>query len=396
MLRLQTRLPVFGKQSRSLIDSPSPAPIVKSCRFWRTAANFCCVRLITSLSIAFILLFFAVNISAQDKLVFAVDIIRHGDRTPTTELPGANPALWPEGLGQLTAEGTNQEYELGSRMRSFYLDSGLLGSNYVPGTIAVVSTATDRTRMSAKLFLMGLLANATPSIPIQTNVPATLLIPTARRDFNNLLSRYVFPTPEWQATNAALQPQFDRWSRATHLEIANANNLIIPGDTLYIYQVHHVPVTKDLTPDDVQAIINAGRWVMAREYQAEVGQITGKDLLKKIGEYMRKAKREAASPKGTRLKYVLFSAHDSTLLSEMSVLRAPLTGANTPPYASFLHFALFEAKGGKFHIQIAYHDEADHVVPNPADGGASWSLAQFLKWLNNNLPRRTRRKVRKI
>ena len=329
--------------------------------------------------------------------MFAVDIIRHGDRTPAAELPGADPALWPEGLGQLTPEGTNQEYQLGSRMRSLYLDRGLLGSNFTVGTIGVFSTDTDRTRMSAKLFLTGLLATDAAAIAIQTNIPIhiqaavsetnaisadKMLIPTARSDFSNLLSRYVFHTPEWLATNAALQPQFDRWSRATNRKITNAHDLIIPGDTLFIHQIHHVSLTNGLSPDDVQAIIDTWRWVLVHQYQAEVGRITGNDLLRKIGEYMSNAKQETVSGKRTRLKYVLFSAHDSTLLSQMSALRAPLTGTNAPPYAAFLHFALFETGRGKFHVQITYHDDADHVVPNPDGGGAQWPLRQFLKLAN--------------
>lgn len=336
----------------------------------------------------------AINLPAQDKLVFAVDIIRHGDRTPTAELPGAAPALWPEGLGKLTAQGTNQEYRLGSRMRSLYLDRGLLGSNYVAGTICAFSTDMDRTRTSARLFLTGLLADASQPIPILTNIPidikagisetnsisaATLLIPTDRNDFQALLSQYVFSTPEWLATNSALQPKFDRWSRAANSRITNAHDLIALADTFYIHQIHHVPVAAGLNPDDVQAIIEAGRWAFVYQYQADLGRVTGKTLLKKVAEYMNNAIQEEMSLKKTTLKYVLFSAHDSTLLSEMSALRAPLTGANAPPYASFLHFALFETRRANFYVQVTYNDDKDHVVPDPDSGGASWSLAQLLK-----------------
>ncbi len=48
------------------------------------------------------------SVYAHDKLIFAVDIIRHGDRTPMIELP-KDPYVWPEGLGHLTAKGRQQE-----------------------------------------------------------------------------------------------------------------------------------------------------------------------------------------------------------------------------------------------------------------------------------------------
>ena len=39
---------------------------------------------------------------AADTLIFAIDIIRHGDRTPLMSLPTVN-YQWKEGFGQLTA-----------------------------------------------------------------------------------------------------------------------------------------------------------------------------------------------------------------------------------------------------------------------------------------------------
>jgi acid phosphatase len=58
---------------------------------------------IACLSLLFSLVAF--NLSAGEKWVFAIDIIRHGDRTPTAELPGDDPAIWREGLGKMTALG---------------------------------------------------------------------------------------------------------------------------------------------------------------------------------------------------------------------------------------------------------------------------------------------------
>ena len=40
---------------------------------------------------------------AASKLMFATEVFRHGDRTPTFRLPQAY--SWPEGMGQLTAKG---------------------------------------------------------------------------------------------------------------------------------------------------------------------------------------------------------------------------------------------------------------------------------------------------
>jgi hypothetical protein len=39
---------------------------------------------------------------AQGKLVFAIDIVRHGDRTPLIASPGME-KIWPQGVGQFSS-----------------------------------------------------------------------------------------------------------------------------------------------------------------------------------------------------------------------------------------------------------------------------------------------------
>jgi acid phosphatase len=333
-------------------------------------------------------LFLAAAVPAQDKLVFAFDIIRHGDRTPINNPFKEDPANWPEGWGQLTALGTNQEIALGSEMRKLHYTQ-LLDSNPASYSICVFSTDTDRTRQSARLFLSGLLGDAAATVPIHLTVPiditagfaddnvvstANLLNPDAASNMQALQNQSVLRSPEWMATNAALQPQFARWSQALGLTITGLQDLGSLSDTFYIHQIHHVPWTNRLSPDDIDAIIAAGRWAFVCQYNTNIGQVAGKPLLKKIAQYMENARREDISKKAASLKYVLFSAHDTTLLTEMSALKAPLTGTNSPPYAALLHFGLFQAGPTNFHIRVTYKDRAEHIVPDPENGGAEWSV----------------------
>ena len=336
--------------------------------------------------------FFAGAAPAQDKLVFAVDIIRHGDRTPLNNDFKEDPTNWPEGFGKLTALGSNQEYALGTEMRRLYY-GGLLDSNTAAQSICVFSTDTVRTRQSAGLFVSGLMGAAAGTIPILLTIPIDIaggfatdnVVPLA--NFSNpgmtnlkaLESQYIFETPEWKATNAALQPQFARWSQALGVKITNIGNLIGLSDALYIHQIHHVVLTNRIGADDIASIIAAGRWAYVYEYNLNMGGIVGRPLLRKIADYMENARREGVSRKQGGLKYVLFSAHDDTLLREMSALKAPLTGTNSPPYAALLHFGLFEAGPGNFRIRVNYKDWADHVVPDPETGGAEWTVEDLLK-----------------
>src|SRR5436189_131685 len=96
-----------------------------------------------------LLIFKSFESLAQEKakLVFALDLIRHGDRTPTENI-SAIPYLWSEGLGQLTAKGMQEEYELGVKLRKKYVDDyHLLPKYYRSETLYVRSTNFDRTLM---------------------------------------------------------------------------------------------------------------------------------------------------------------------------------------------------------------------------------------------------------
>src|SRR5579872_3276163 len=118
------------------------------------------------------LVFASSSTFANDQLIFAVDLIRHGDRTPDFDIPNS-PYAWKEGFGKLTAIGLKQEYNLGSQLRNKYINQyHLLSNQYSKDTLYVRSTDMDRTILSAKSFLAGLYPSTTQKnlslIPVNT------------------------------------------------------------------------------------------------------------------------------------------------------------------------------------------------------------------------------------
>ncbi|VVC75460.1 hypothetical protein AQUSIP_07500 [Aquicella siphonis] len=326
---------------------------------------------------------------AADRLVFAVDIIRHGDRTPIGLLPAVN-FQWKEGLGQLTAEGMRQEYEMGVRFRKRYVEqTHLLPEHYAAGTLYVRSTNYDRTLMSAESLLMGLYP---PGTGPDTSEPAKPALPHAfqpipvfsapsqyddviiknidNSERTKLMQRYVYSTREWQQKNNELQPKFATWSRLTGVNIKSLNDLIMVGDTLYIHQVHKAPMPPGLSARDIETIINASDWVFAAaERPPQVAAVYSTQLMTNIANYLQKGSQETS-----RLKYVLLSAHDTTIASALSYMGAPLN--TSPPYASNLNFSLYASGPNHYTVKITYNGSP---VPIPACGGTVCDLEQFVE-----------------
>jgi acid phosphatase len=328
----------------------------------------------------------ALPASGKDTLIFAVDIIRHGDRTPLSIIP-TDPHPWAEGFGELTAAGITQEYMLGKKWRALYVDKWhLLPAHYDAGTIYVRSTDVNRTLMSAQVALLGLYPPGTgptlpdgksaapygiQPIPIHTVALETDGLLIADHDkvkFKQLLERDVFSSPEWKEKSAELEPKFAQWSAATGIEITNLAQLESLADTVFIYRLYHLPLPPVIA-HDAQTIIDAGHWVFVEAYKPkEMGRLTGGALLKEIANYF-----QAASEGKSSLKYVLFSAHDTTVLSAMSCLGKPLT--DPPPYASDVSFALFKTDHDDFRVDVRYNDQ---IVNLSSAGGDSISLPEFL------------------
>ncbi|HLD17039.1 MAG TPA: histidine phosphatase family protein [Coxiellaceae bacterium] len=319
------------------------------------------------------------NAYAEEKLIFAVDVIRHGDRTPIHEIP-AVPYHWTQGLGQLTPTGMRQEYQLGSHLHALYIDQyHLLPPTYLPETMYVRSTNYDRTLMSAESFLIGLYplgtgptlpSSKTPALPqayqpipihtVSQEQDTLLLVRTDLSQYAPLLKQHLYLTPQWKEKNAVLQSHYSEWSKATGVTITDLSQLQSLSDTLYINQRYHLPFPSGLSFKEAQTIIEAGQWVLMAPYQNKtLAHLSSDELLKTIVDYL-----QQAIDQKTSLKYVLFSAHDTTLLSLLGAMGAP--SSQLPPYASDLNIMLFKEEA-RYYVKIHFN-ERPVLIPSCTKG----------------------------
>lgn len=142
------------------------------------------------------------------------------------------------------------------------------------------------------------------------------------------------------------------------------------GDLLFIYQLKHFPLPKELSQKDAITIIAASKGIFKKSI---VAKGPGKLLLHEISHRL----KEAALQK-TKFKYVLYSAHDSTIMSLMNAMGASIQ--EVPDYASDLNIALFERSNHKYYVQVTLNNQK---VELPNTKGKDCSLENFLAWEKN-------------
>lgn len=285
---------------------------------------------------------------AEEQLIFSIDLIRHGDRTATCEL--SKSSLEPQqGLGELTERGREQELVLGKELRKFYVKkTDLLPPHYNPETMKVRSTGTNRTIESAKYLLSGLYPDA-EDIPIQSenvNTDQLLMVAPGSTAFKFLQEHFV-ATHQWDEKMKPYSKKLIRWREQSGLPLVNLADIVCLYDNLFVRQQHNLPLPKGLTEEDSEEILRFGDKLLVDGFN-EYDFPMGKRYLKNADTYF----QEAKNPKSS-LRYLLYVAHDSTILSVMHALGVKIV--HMPPYASRLNFSLYSNEG-KYQVKITFNN----------------------------------------
>jgi acid phosphatase len=337
--------------------------------------------------ITLIILFSCSASATNSRLIFSIDLIRHGDRTSFDDFPNAR-HIWQEGPGQLTAIGMRQEYGLGLKLRKRYIeDQAFLPNNYQPETIYAQSTDFNRTIMSAQSLLMGLyplgtgpnLSDSSPALPsnfqpipihtVPNNEESVFLVDMSSSVASELIEKFVYTREDWKEKSLQLERHYNRWSQLTGLDIKSQWDVVMMGDTLTTYLVHDIALPEGLSKEEAQSIIQEGQWIFATFFKPyQVGEGVGAKPLKKIIDYIQKA-----AEKKLNTRFLLISSHDSTLLAIMSALHTPLDA--TPPYASNLNFSLYQNDLDQYFVTITFNDKPMDI---PACYGKVCTLEQFV------------------
>jgi len=335
---------------------------------------------------------FALSICAlaQNTLVGAVLITRHGDRTPFGNIQNFN-YNWGSAPAELTPIGMNQAYTLGTTLRTdLVTNEKLLSPTYQANSIVAGASATNRTFDTAECVLMGLyppgtgpkLANGKPAlpnafqpIPITTLPVSDFTILTQYPQYTALLQQYVYNSPAWLALQAKYQPYFAKWQQVLGNPVNSLSDVLAVGDMLIVAKAHNLTMPKGLSTQDINNIINATNTGLAIQFQTlNVSYPMGSQLLNDIMGNLNAFATNTSQ--GAKLYY--YSGHDITILPIMSLLGSPLS--SDPGYAANVLIKLYKNDSNQYFVEVDYNGKP--VSLPVMNGGTLASLPLLQNYVN--------------
>jgi len=338
-------------------------------------------------------------------------VTRHGDRTPTQLLPIEN-EVWncslnwldifsddtsnievqPQrlyrrtylpnrellpgncSLGQLTEKGIQQHLQLGSQLRSLYVDDyEFLPSQLDLDTIWVRSTDVPRTFQSAMANLWALYPPS--SRPGEVGIIDLHTMDGGNEDMfdNGNCPKYnqrtlqLQNTSEWAAHVAKYASLAQQVAQIFGVAYPPSWSQLV--DNLEARRCHQLPFPKGITNDMLTQFMTAASWELNYLWNDPIigrlglGQFLG-ELFERIIGFI---------GGDDTVKYYYYSGHDSTV-GPLSALIGGFDGM-WPPYASHIEFELLSSVDEtEYFVQVKYNGE---IVQSP---GCSGVMCPFNEW----------------
>ncbi|XP_051885070.1 lysosomal acid phosphatase-like isoform X3 [Pristis pectinata] len=308
---------------------------------------------------------------AGRTLRFVNLIYRHGDRSPAQAYP-SDPYTekdWPQGFAQLTQVGMRQHYALGQYLRRRY--NGFLNSSYDRHEIYVRSTDIDRTLMSAEVNLAGLYPPqgrqifhpglSWQPIPVHT-VPVEqdklLKFPLQKCPRYEKLLEETFNSRAVEEKTQKNKDFLNMISDETKMKVTIQNEWKV-YDTLFCEKTHNFSLPSWATHEVITRLSELNDFGMEMLFRLhktqEKSRLQGGFLLKQILQNINQAINESTPT--PRLKLIMYSAHDVTLIALQMALN--VYDAIIPPYASCFMFELYEEDDRSFTLDMYFRNQSD-------------------------------------
>ncbi|XP_025024554.1 lysosomal acid phosphatase isoform X3 [Python bivittatus] len=309
-------------------------------------------------------------VAQSRSLRFVTLLYRHGDRSPVKAYPRDpyQESAWPQGFGQLTQEGMQQQWDLGQALRRRYY--GFLNVSYNRQEIFVRSTDFDRTLMSAEANLAGLyppegqqVFNPNISwqpIPVHTvpdHMEQLLRFPLSPCPRYEQLQNETRQTPEY--INKTIQNmQFLKMvANMTGIQDVSLESVWSVYDALFCEKTHKMHLPAWVTPVVMTKLKQlkdfSFNFLFGIHRRVEKARLQGGVLLSQIRKNLTLASKVSESH---HLKMLMYSAHDTTLAALQTALN--VYNGRQAPYASCHIFELYQEDDGNFSVEMFFRNES--------------------------------------
>uniref|UniRef100_A0A8C5WCC2 acid phosphatase n=1 Tax=Leptobrachium leishanense TaxID=445787 RepID=A0A8C5WCC2_9ANUR len=298
-------------------------------------------------------------------------IYRHGDRSPvhTYINDPYQESSWPDGFGQLTKDGMQQQYDLGQYLRKRY--AGFLNETYNRHEVYVRSSDLDRTLMSAQANLAGLFPPDKEQLWNPNILWQPIPVHTVPQSNENLIRLPFTKCPRYIELQNSTYTSEEYQRRIEPYEDFLKNLSINTGhtvedlkrkyawttyDALYCESIHNYPLPPWVTAETMTALNQLSDIGLESLYgvykQDEKSRLQGGVLLNSVIKNFTNFMANSTSKE----KLIMYSAHDTTVAAVQMAMN--VYNGKIPPYAACHIFELHMEENGQYSIEMYYRNDS--------------------------------------
>jgi acid phosphatase len=281
------------------------------------------------------------------KLVFGLDVVRHGDRAPVIHMPKFSDAWQEDEIGKLTELGLENSRKLGERMKKHYIEThNLLPEHYGKDLMVVRSTNYDRTINTAKQILRGMYPEHFDQIEIVTQPKDkdVLLLPYHQAMLQLRMKYFYYQMSEEE--HALLRTLMGKMEQIMGHKLSDID-LLNAADVLNVNKIHKIKLHPELTSHEAEDILTLAHKIWLRRFAPhETQHVVSANLLTHIREVIEQTTLQ------DKPRYILYVAHDYNLIALLMLLSQEIT--KIPPYNAFVRFEVLQDKGLELVVRVSY------------------------------------------
>ncbi|CAJ0584031.1 unnamed protein product, partial [Mesorhabditis spiculigera] len=304
----------------------------------------------------------AASTGLSAELLFVQVWFRHGERAPShfRRLPSDPPDFaknFPYEDGELTVNGQKMEYQIGKALLEEYGE--FLGPTYIPHEVRVYFDEDNRTSVSAQMATAELAWQAIPlhEEPILKQVSLAILddCPKARKS--------ILTSKEFVGILTHVDPSLLNLLKANTFvdDVPNAKILNDLADSLYTrvkINDTRYPPPNWLTPSLFNKLENLTNFIhksMIAHTRPTSGTWHVNRVLDEFSGHLSRAPEK-------RNKIVLFSGHDTNLLTLGREFAMPNVRAKLPTFSAYVVFELHRMADGELIVQAKFAKESGDTL----------------------------------